>query len=193
MTITKIPYQKTVSELLKAVQLAKGAHYKAEDNRDKERSDRIETEAAPLFQQAETTKAKIIRETSLKHADGIEAARKAVLAAEAEYAKARAQDTGWFPVGTVVEEWERVGYLYRHADNPHHRKTGRRGVVRIWDNDSPRPDRTSYGQPDVGDVYVRLLKKDGSESVKYEQRNHYGRDCWFLEGIGADVVAKGWA
>lgn len=82
----------------------------------------------------------------------------------AKVAHATASDEGPI-VGTVLHEWKRDSYGYRLGD---WKKSGRTGVVRVWDNGSAHPPNIRYSLPSVGDKYIRVLKRDGSESTTFD-------------------------
>jgi hypothetical protein len=69
------------------------------------------------------------------------------------------------PLGTRVEEWSAPkGWGYSREK----KSTGRRGVLEVITATSEHPDNVpSYRRASVGDVVVRILKKDGTPSKKY--------------------------
>jgi len=97
-------------------------------------------------------------------------------AVDAEQVHVRLQDTGWFPVGTKVKREERVANSwYRGAKSTE--PTYQYGLVEVFSVDSARPDGNRWC-PSKGEVIVRLLKKDGSQSKKYEAVGGWSRDQW---------------
>lgn len=98
-------------------------------------------------------------------------------AAQIELGKAA---TGGLPTGILVE-WKPPEVRYSSVRWPP-QATGRRAVVEVWSKTSQ--GRGSYGLPSVGDVVLRVLKKDGTPSVDFVKnpQSHIGR-TWFPEGV----------
>jgi hypothetical protein len=81
-----------------------------------------------------------------------------------------------YPVGTKVYEWIRLEWP--NHDQPK-KLSGRVGLIEVWTRDSKKPDSVGLG-PYVGRVVVRFLKKDGTPSLKYEEREI---SKWLPEGV----------
>ena len=50
----------------------------------------------------------------------------------------------------------------------HRRTNGKLGVVQIRRVDSQFPANATWGRPEIGQAFVRLLKKDGTPSLAYD-------------------------
>lgn len=107
-----------------------------------------------------------------------EADARAALRTE-EDAKARAATGTTYPVGTVLLHWKRHPYA-----KPSYAHDGQRGVLEIVTTDSCFPGNVSH-RPSIGKEIVRLLKKDGTPSLRY--------DTWFSdwrpEGVDPNCAA----
>lgn len=97
---------------------------------------------------------------------------------EAAKVERAAQDTNAIALGTVMVEWKRSGYGFSPGPM---KPTGRRGRVAIWTRESPHPENIRWGLPDVGDRYIRVLKKDGTESINFEKLSDW-KTTWKPEG-----------
>ena len=98
----------------------------------------------------------------------------------AKVAHAKASDEG-LPVGMIVFEWSNKGSFYYSSAKRPWTKTGRKGQVDIWTSASDHPTNERWGLPSVGDKYVRLIKKDGTLSRKFEKLNSWN-GTWLPEG-----------
>ena len=98
--------------------------------------------------------------------------------ARVEAARKKAHTLG--PIGTVLIEWD-SGRSYGYTSRREWRKTGRTGKLDVWTMDSAHPANMTWSLPSVGDFYVRVVKKDGSESRLFESLRGYSSD-WFVEG-----------
>jgi hypothetical protein len=85
------------------------------------------------------------------------------------------------PVGTRMVEWTN-GRSYFGSTRREWSTTGRKGVLDIWTDESVAPGGTKWSLPGVGDYYVRVLKKDGTESTRFEKLNNWGLK-WRPEGV----------
>lgn len=92
---------------------------------------------------------------------GAEADARAALLTE-EDAKARAAAGTTYPVGTVLLHWKRHPYA-----KPSYTHDGQRGVLEIVTTDSRFGGNISHA-PTIGKEIVRLLKKDGTPSLRYD-------------------------
>jgi hypothetical protein len=113
--------------------------------------------------------------------DRIEALRRESYEAKEAWEDAKieqaAQDEKALPVGTVLVEWKRSGYYGGGPSKP----TGRKGVVNIWTRQSDHPGNLRWGLPEVGDRYIRVLKKDGTPSRNFEKLSDW-KASWLPEG-----------
>lgn len=76
----------------------------------------------------------------------------------------------WFPPGTIVYEWRTISFSQERIE-----RTGRKGVVAIFDKDSHYPENIArYSIPGIGSIVVYLLKKDGTAGKQFEQISRYG-------------------
>jgi hypothetical protein len=96
--------------------------------------------------------------------------------AKVEASRVKPHELG--PVGTIVSEWVRSSYSF--GSNPL-RLTGREGRLEIWTPASDRPTNTRWGLPSVGSYYVRVLKKDGTDSRLFSDLRSYGQ-TWLPKG-----------
>lgn len=164
----------TIKELEKAARAAYIARTKVEDESHEWR---VPRERAAL----EAIMAEHNRLFGAKIKAAREAEWEANRAHEAAMAKAAAANTGWLPVGTKVFEWVRPGRWAR-AGEPM-RKSGRVGVVEVCTHESFFAGNARYSRPSVGQVFVRLLKKDGSPSLKVVEGWRLCREDWLPEGV----------
>ncbi len=80
-------------------------------------------------------------------------------------AKANTKTMSGVLVGGKVVEW---APKYRWAGPGDYVKTGVTGIVEICTHDSKFGSNVStYSQPTIGRLFVRLLKKDGTPSLKF--------------------------
>jgi hypothetical protein len=89
-----------------------------------------------------------------------------------EEAKTKTYGNGLM-VGDIVCEWQKP---YSWAP---YTTTGNRGVVSIWRPDSDHPVNQCSGYPEPGEVYIRLLKKDGTPSKEFRK----WINNWYKEGV----------
>ena len=76
-----------------------------------------------------------------------------------DYAKIKAAAANTqFPVGTRVQECKPPHRLSDHL------KQGRKGVIELYDYSTARDWKESFTTLSLGDLFVRVLKKDGSPS-----------------------------
>lgn len=88
-------------------------------------------------------------------------------------------------VGKRYVQWKHAKHD-RYGRGP--MKPGRIGVVQVWTSESEYPDNTLRLQrPNHGDLYLRLLNKDGSESKRFEKSWQRWSD-WYPEGVDPNAV-----
>lgn len=87
----------------------------------------------------------------------------------------------------ILFEWKRKYERFSSKEGPP-QATGRRGVVEVWAKGSQA--RGSYGLPAIGEVVLRVLKKDGTPSVDFERhpKDLIGK-LWFPEGVKPEGAA----
>lgn len=90
-------------------------------------------------------------------------------------AESREKDNAPFPIGTKLYEWKKGRW---HFDK--YKKTGQVGVVDVWGVDTKFPENMRF-HPLVGRYFIRILKNDGTESLKFAEFGSY-RSLWFPEG-----------
>lgn len=94
------------------------------------------------------------------------------------------------PIGTRMLEWRapKYGYAYDQTKKP----TGLVGVIEVWTRDSESPDNFSnYRIPHRGDAAIRILKKDGAPSRKFERASSGGDFYgWYPEGVNPNKEKK---
>ena len=69
----------------------------------------------------------------------------------------------------ILVEWD-IKKNNWHSDRRHwYYRTGRRGILQVWDRESEYPDNIQHGYalPNYGDFYIRLIKKDGAPSRQF--------------------------
>ena len=69
----------------------------------------------------------------------------------------------------ILVEWDITKNNW-HSDRRHwYYRTGRRGILQVWDRESEYPDNIQHGYalPNYGDFYIRLIKKDGAPSRQF--------------------------
>lgn len=86
-------------------------------------------------------------------------------------------------IGVTVEEWKSSGYGFRPSE-PH--RTGRRGIIRVWTREEKCPANITYSEPRVGSLFVRLLKKDGTESLQFDTLGGYNGQWRVVEGTKSE-------
>lgn len=94
--------------------------------------------------------------------------------AKVEASRVKPHELG--PVGTIVFEWTRP-----HSFGRSIMLTGREGRLEIWTPASDHPASIRWGLPSVGSYYVRLLKKDGTDSRVCSDLRSYGQ-TWLPKG-----------
>ncbi|MGH6741354.1 MAG: hypothetical protein ACREDY_20420 [Bradyrhizobium sp.] len=77
----------------------------------------------------------------------------------------------------VLVEWRRANQ-YRVS----WRLSGRRGRYDIWATESARPVNKTWGLPETGDKYIRLIKANGDPSLKFAMIHSWGSAKWLPEG-----------
>jgi hypothetical protein len=134
--------------------------------------------------------AAVRKEMSDKHDAGIGAAakvlmeaRKALQAEEDRITLEEAKGRAPYPVGTKVYEWELQGDWNnnRHGYSREAHLTGRVGRVELVTRDVVILDTMTWSRPSVGTYIIRLLKKDGTPSKRFERRPDWTR--WLPEGV----------
>jgi|SRR5882762_1845893 len=91
-----------------------------------------------------------------------------------------------YPIGTVLYEWS----VSEKTNRWHYKKvpwyeTGQSGVLEVITSQSIHPGNLSdYSRAKIGDVVLRLHKKDGKLGSKYEANwvSNWGPKTWFAEG-----------
>jgi len=162
----------------------------AELERERERAERARAAAAEARNEAKRAEQREIDEAEqaimAKHAPLIEAAELEFSAAnkawrEACDAVARAQAEAWPIVGKIYVEWKSQRYRYSREERSK-QPTGKRAIVGVWTSGSPSPENVYHGLPSIGDLYLRVLKKDGTPSTRFERLFSY----WGDEPEGAE-------
>lgn len=70
-----------------------------------------------------------------------------------------------YPEGTVLNHWSRGRY---YTISSSWRTTGKRAVVQVYRQGDPLPVNARYNRPEVGQVVLRELKKDGTPGKAVE-------------------------
>jgi hypothetical protein len=98
-----------------------------------------------------------------------EAIEKAALAEEREV-----------PAGTLMEEWKTPRHTYGRGPKE---LTGRKGVLEIITRESVHPGNIrEWSQAKVGQLVVRILKKNGEPGTSYVSDVWGMRNCWKVAG-----------
>lgn len=104
-------------------------------------------------------------------------------------AKASTETLGGVPIGGKVVEW---APKYRFSTE--YIPTGLTGVVEVCTHESKFGSNVgSYSQPSIGKLFVRVLKKDGTPSMRFV--GGYTLDYslpynWYPEGVDANDLRK---
>jgi hypothetical protein len=58
-------------------------------------------------------------------------------------------------------------------------------VIEIYKEGDAYPSRSRWNRPAVGEIVVRMLKKDGSKSIEAEKYcfAEYAKEYWLPEGV----------
>lgn len=91
--------------------------------------------------------------------------------------------------GTLVEWDIHHNDWYVPERKNQHYKTGRRGILQVWEFDSDYPDNTVNGLPDYGDIFIRFLNKNGTPSKKLKRIFHGIPSHWLPEGEKHEYAA----
>ena len=70
-----------------------------------------------------------------------------------------------YPEGTILHKWMQYGW---GTKNPY-TMTKETGVIQIFRNGDEYPDNMRWNKPRIGDLIIRLHKKDGSLGKKIER------------------------
>lgn len=86
-----------------------------------------------------------------------------------------------YPEGTVLVKWA-SGRWNEVTKRREMVKTNDRGVVQVYREGDPCPSNTRWNKPYVGDMIVRLVKKDGSLGIQLQKvgLEFWG---WYPEGV----------
>ena len=150
----------------KAKSKAWDAYYDLKDERDKKRNDLVYEYINKIDSKLEAEYGDRLRELSDAHT-------KAQAAAE-QYDVEQAIANAKYLIGTIMckwvvkSSWERVPQWEIEC----------RGIVEVFTRESPRPDNQRFSLPSIGDIIVRILKKDGKPGLRVERIN----DTWLPEG-----------
>jgi len=101
--------------------------------------------------------------------------------AKIEDTRQRAGKGGMFAIGTSMAEWKN-GRSYFGSPRYDWSKTGRVGTIQIWTPETSYPENQRWGLPSPGDLFIRILKKDGKESLNYETLRGNFKGTWMPEG-----------
>lgn len=110
--------------------------------------------------------------------DAVKAWEEAVIADAEEGGRSK------YPVGTVLKEWTNdAGEKWYRRTIPWE-LTGNSGVLEVVTPDFVHPGNLpDYSRADVGDVVLRLHKKNGEAGSKYVRHwQNQWRGCWLPEG-----------
>lgn len=130
--------------------------------------------------------AELDEELGARFDDPLEEAEKVLAEAESVRDKAREDAALSGPlsrfVGVEVEEWRsgrwEIGELKR---------TCNRGVMEIWTAKSAAPvNFASWRKPEIGHLVVRLLKKDGAPSLRFEKQT----EAWHWKTLDGKNVGR---
>jgi len=88
-----------------------------------------------------------------------------------------------YPEGTIVYGWKNRSSW---ALNPGMDRTGKRGVIEVYkEGDAYPSNRSRWSLPKVGEIVVRILKRDGSKGIEAEKYcfAEYAKEYWLPEGV----------
>lgn len=127
---------------------------------------------------------RIENELSAKYGEVQSRLREAARAARQAYEVAKLAEANAslpFPVGTKLIGWMR-SHVSTYRRGPFGKKST--GIVEVCDNNTEMPIGQRYGLPAIGDVIIRLLKKDGTPGKSVEKYNGDGwrTHIWLPEG-----------
>lgn len=98
-------------------------------------------------------------------------------------AKASTETLGGVPIGGKVVEWKSKFRYTPGGFVP----TGVTGVIELCTHDSKFGNNVSdYSKPDIGKLFIRILKKDGTPSLKFDAKYTLGDELpywWHPEGV----------
>lgn len=80
-----------------------------------------------------------------------------------------------YPEGTVLVEWKNDRYDLGKIN-----KTGRRAALKVFRKNEQWMFK--YGIPNIGDLILRYLLKNGKPSKKAIMWKYVDQDCWLPEG-----------
>lgn len=73
------------------------------------------------------------------------------------------------------EEWGYAGQTWER--NRPYKPTGRTGILQVRDHDSALPDNVArHSWPDVGSVFIRINRKDGTPGLQFVRHAYDERD-----------------
>lgn len=145
----------------------------------------VKEKVTPIRLQADELEKGINQQVDAEYKARLLAAREAVYNANELEEKEKVQQscTVWYPVGTKVELWKNKG---RYINGK--QKSGEFGLVEVYDGTNPLPDNLRWRKPNVGDIMVRLLKKNGESGLRVEVVSNQNRmkahfaNVWLIEG-----------
>lgn len=59
---------------------------------------------------------------------------------------------------------------------------GQKGRIDVWTRESKHPENMRFGLPSPGSLYIRVLKKDGTDSLNFDTLNHSWKVKWLPPG-----------
>lgn len=167
---------------------ARNRFYKLQNEINTETRQRVESEVQPLINKAAKLKSSIETEVKSKHQKAFSELEEALFEATQQYNKEKIEQSKneWYPEGTVVYEWV---VSNRWTNPPTKSKTGKTGIVEIYDGTKPISQTLKYSVPSIGAIIVRYLKKDGTPSLVFDSGN-YNLSKWYSEGDTPDNNIK---
>lgn len=167
--------EKEVADLVQAAQWAERELEKARAMRDDE------------FRQLRDAALKRIEfDVNAKHSEKIQKLCDASVAAQraanrAKESLALSGKTARIPLGTRLIEYQLVRDFTTSKQKL--TPTGRLGLVEVLTEGSPLPGNRAHGLPKLGDVIIRVLKKQGGRSLNCMKLDSWeGINRWFPEG-----------
>jgi hypothetical protein len=185
-----------MNENIKALKSVMNGHEVDNQTAQRSKKNMIERNMEPVQQRFNDDSAAVAKAASEAWDKKISDSSSAYYAARDAYEAAliaeRTENTGWLPVGTEVWNWAAARGLYRYSRTESHYVPGRKAVVSVWTRKSESRENHRHAHlPQPGDVYLRILKKDGTASKDWERTQSWGtagvadsvKECWLPEGV----------
>lgn len=138
----------------------------------KEIESAINEQVKPLIEAANKLEQSIRKDITEKHKGNIDALYNAFLSSRELLNQQLVSDAAsiWYSPGTMVWYWCKE----RHGNEI--KKTDIKGIVEVYDGTQDVPNNYSrWNRPEIGNIIIRTLKKDGTPGIKFENISKYNR------------------